>query len=114
MSAENKRKSDARRRGFDKKEALDKLDPFHQHKYTRRMIAESYKETPTEIGNVESLTPHYDHLKYPHGKTSCNKRDRGSDSQPNKKSKLDDQSSKKTNISFVHTMSTLLRRIWRE
>ena len=106
LSAENKRKSDARRREFDKKEALDKLDPFHQHKYTRRMIAESYKETPTVFEHAESLTPHYDQLKYPHGKTPCNKRDRGSNSQPNKKSKLDDQSSKKTNVSCVHTMST--------
>ena len=25
--------------GFERKEALDKLDPLFQHKYTRRMIA---------------------------------------------------------------------------
>ena len=39
LSAENKKKSDARKRDFEKKEALLKLDPMYQHKYTRRMIA---------------------------------------------------------------------------
>ena len=33
LSAENKKKSDARKREFDKKEALLKLDPMYQHKY---------------------------------------------------------------------------------
>ena len=37
LSAENKKKSDARKRDFDKKEALLRLDPMYQHKYTHRM-----------------------------------------------------------------------------
>ena len=60
LSAENKRKSDARRREFYRKEALNKLDPMYQHKCTRRMIAlgaEPYTAA------VESLAPHYDKLK---------------------------------------------------
>ena len=38
-SVENKKRSDACKRDFDKKETLLKLDPMYQHKYTRRMIA---------------------------------------------------------------------------
>ena len=34
LSAENEKKSDARKHDFDKKEALKKLDPMYQHKYT--------------------------------------------------------------------------------
>ena len=60
LSAENKRKSDARKRDFDKKEALLKLDPMYQHKYTRRMIALGAEPDTAE---VESITPHYDKLK---------------------------------------------------
>ena len=67
LSAENKRKRDARRRELDRKEALDKLDPLFQHKYTRRMIALGAEP---ETAVVESLTPHYDKLKYPDGKPS--------------------------------------------
>ena len=59
LNAENKKKSDARRRAFDKKEALDRLDPLYQHKYTRRMISEGVK--PKSTGS-ESITPHYDML----------------------------------------------------
>ena len=62
LSAENKKKSDARRREFERKEVLDKLDPLFQHKYTRRMIVLG---TEPDTAVVESLTPHYDNLKYP-------------------------------------------------
>ena len=72
LSAENKRKSDARRREFERKEALDKLDPLFQHKYTRRMIALG-AEPDTAV--VESLTPHYEKLKYPVGKPPSKKRE---------------------------------------
>ena len=104
LSAENKRKSDARRREFERKEALDKLDPLFQHKYTRRMIALG---TDPEPAVVESLTPHYDKLKYPGGKPPSKKREtHGSFEYPNKKSILHGQSSSKSNVSCVHTMST--------
>ena len=71
LRAENKRNSDERRLKFYKKEALDKLDPMYQHKYTRRMIALSAEP---DIAEVESLTPHYDKLKYPGGKPSSKKK----------------------------------------
>ena len=71
LSAENKKKSDARKRDFDKKEAFLKLDPMYQHKYTRRMIALSAEP---DIAEVESITPHYDKLKYPGGRSSYEKR----------------------------------------
>ena len=67
LSAETKKKCDAHRRDFDKKEALDKLDPLYQHKYTRRMIALGAEP---DIAEIESITPHYDKLKYPGGKPS--------------------------------------------
>ena len=51
LSAENKRKSDACRRGFDKKDESDK------HKYTRRTIALGAE---TDTAEVESVIPHYD------------------------------------------------------
>ena len=73
LSAENKTKSDARRRQFERKEALDKLDPLFQHKYTRRMIALG---TEPDTAVVESITPHYDKLKYPGGKPPSKKRDK--------------------------------------
>ena len=58
------RKSDARRREFENKEASDKLDPLFQHKYTHRMIALGAEP---DTAAVESLTPHHDKLKYPGG-----------------------------------------------
>ena len=56
LSAENKKKSDARKRDADKKEALLKLDP------------------EPDTAEVESITPYYDKLKYPGGKPSSKKR----------------------------------------
>ena len=56
---------------------------------------------------VESLTPHYDKLKYPGGKPSSNKRETyGLYEYPNKKSILHGQSSSKSNVSCVHTKLT--------
>ena len=104
LSAENKKKSDARKRDFDKKEALLKLDPMYQHKYTRRMIALG---TEPHTAEVESITPHYDKLKYPGGKPSSKKRETyGVQEYPYKKSVLLGQSSSKSNVSCVHTIST--------
>ena len=60
LSAENKRKSDARRREIKEWEAINKLDPLHMHKYTRRMISEGYEPEKPE---VESITSTYDLLK---------------------------------------------------
>ena len=71
LSAGNKKKSDARKRDFDKKEALLKLDPMYQHKYARRMIALGAEPDTAE---VESITPHYDKLKYPGSKPASKKR----------------------------------------
>ena len=39
LSAENKRKRDARWLEFEEREAITKLDPLHWHKYTRRVIS---------------------------------------------------------------------------
>ena len=104
LSAENKKKSDARKRDFDKKEALLKLDPMYQHKYTRRMIALGAEP---DIAEVESITPHYDKLKYPGGRSSSEKRETyGLRGYPNKKSVLHRQSTSKGNVSCVHPMST--------
>ena len=104
LSAKNKKKSDARRREFDKKEALNMLDPMYQHKHTRRMIALG-AEPDTAL--VESITPHYDKLKYPGGKPLSKKRETHELYEyPNKKSILHDQSSSKSNVPCVHTMST--------
>ena len=104
LSAENKRKSDARKRDFDKKEALLKLDPMYQHKCTRRMIALGAEP---DIAEVESATPHYDKLIYPGGKPLSKKRvTYGLYEYPYKKSILHGQSSSKSNVSCVHTMST--------
>ena len=91
LSAENKRKSDARRCEFERKEALDKLDPLFQHKYTRRLIALG---TEPDTAVVESLTPHYDKLNYPGGKPPSKKRETYELYEyPNKKSMLHGQSS---------------------
>ena len=60
LSAENKRKRDARWLEFEEREAIAKLDPLHWHKYTRRMISEGFV---TEEPEVESITPMYDMLK---------------------------------------------------
>ena len=55
---------------------------------------------------VESITPHYDKLKYPGGKPSSKKRETyGLQEYPNKKSILHGQSSSKSNVSCVHPMS---------
>ena len=101
---ENKKKSDARKRDFDKKEALLKLDPMYQHKYTRRMIALGAESDTAE---VESIRPHYDKLKYPGGKPASKKRETyGLQEYPYKKSILHGQSSSKSNVSCVHSMPT--------
>ena len=56
---------------------------------------------------VESLTPHYDKLKYSGGKPPSKKREtHGSNEYPNKKSILHGQSTSKSNVSCVHSMST--------
>ena len=103
LSAENKKKSDARKREFDKKEALLKLDPMYQHKYARQMIALGAEPDTDE---VKSITPHYDKLKYPGGKPSSKKRVRyGVQECPYKKSVLLGQSSSKSNVSCVHSIS---------
>ena len=60
LSAENKRKRDARWLEFEEREAIAKLDPLHWHKYTRRMISEGFV---TEEPEVESITLTYDMLK---------------------------------------------------
>jgi hypothetical protein len=65
LSAINKEKSDARRREFERKEALDKLDPLYRHKYTRSMIS---KGPEPETVAYDSITPHYDDLKSSYGK----------------------------------------------
>ena len=104
LSAENKKKSDSRKQEFDKKEALLKLDPICQHKYTRRMIALG-AEPDTAV--VDSITPHYDKLKYSGGKPSSKKRvTYGVQGYPYKKSVLLGQYSSKSNVSCVHSMST--------
>ena len=53
-------------------EALLKLNPMYQHKYTHRMIVLDAKPDTAE---VESITPHYDKLKYSGGKPSSKKRE---------------------------------------
>ena len=104
LSPENKKKSDARKREFDKREALLKLDPMYQHKYPRQMIALGAEPDTAEL---ESITPHYDKLKYPGGKPSSKKRETyGLQEYPYKKSVLLGQSTSKSNISCVHPMST--------
>ena len=104
LSTKNKNKSDARKRDFDKKEALLKLDLMYQHKYMRRMIALGAEPDTAE---VESITPHYDKLKYPGGKPSSKKRvTYGVQEYPYKKSVLLGQSSSTSNVSCVHSMST--------
>ena len=104
LSAENKKKSDARKRNFDKKEASLKLDPIYQHKYTRHMIA---LDAEPDIAEVESITPHYDKLKYPGGKPPSKKRETHRLYEyPYKKSVLHGQSTSKSNVSCVHSMST--------
>ena len=103
LSAENKKKSDARKRDFDKKEALLKLDPMYQHKHTRCMIALGAEP---DIAEVESITPHCDKLKYPGGKPSKKRETYGLQEYPNKKSILHGQSTSKSNVSCVHTMLT--------
>ena len=60
LSAENKRKRDARWLKFEEREAIAKLDPLHWHKYTRCMISEGFIPEEPE---VESITPTYDMLK---------------------------------------------------
>ena len=60
LSAENKRKRDARWLEFEEREAIAKLDPLHWHKYTRRMTSEGF--IPEEP-KVESITPTYDMLR---------------------------------------------------
>ena len=82
-----------RKRDLYKKEALLKLDPMYQHKYTRRMIALGSEPDTAE---VESITPHYDKLKYPGGKPSSKKRETyGLQEYPYKKSILPGQPSSK-------------------
>ena len=72
LSAENKRKRDARWLEFEEKEAIAKLDPLHWHKYTRRMISEGFVPQEPE---VESITPTYDMSKGNRtGKTRSEKR----------------------------------------
>ena len=44
---------------------------MYQHKYTRRMIALGAEPDTAE---VESITPHYDKLKYPGSKAASKKR----------------------------------------
>ena len=60
LSAENKKKSDTCRREFEEREAINKFDPLHMHKYTRHMISEGFEPEKPE---VESTTPTYDLLK---------------------------------------------------
>ena len=57
LTAENKRKSDTRRRDFEERVAIANLDPLHWHKYTKRMISEGFQPEEPEL---ESITPTYD------------------------------------------------------
>ena len=110
LSVETKKKSDARKRDFDKIETLDELDPRYQHKYTRRMIALGAEPDTAE---VESITSHYDKLKYPGGKPSSKKRKTyGSYEYSYKKSVLHGQSSSKSNVSCVYSMLTCTISRW--
>ena len=60
-----------------------------------------------DTAEVESITPHYDKLKHPGGKPSFKKRvTYGVQEYPYKKSVLLGQSSSKSNVSCVHSMST--------
>ena len=59
LIAANKRKCDARRKEFEAREAIDRLDPLHVHKYTRCMISEGF-EPDSDDKVIESMTPHYD------------------------------------------------------
>ena len=60
-----------------------------------------------DTAEVESITPHYDKLKYPGGKPSSKKRvSYGVQEYPYKKSVLLGQSFSKSNVSCVHSMST--------
>ena len=49
LCAENKRKYDTRRREFEEREAIAKLDPLHWSKYTRRMIFEGFEPEEPEL-----------------------------------------------------------------
>ena len=60
LSAENKRKRDARWLEFEEREAIANLDPLHWHKYTRRMISDGFIP---EAPEVKSITLTYDMLK---------------------------------------------------
>ena len=60
-----------------------------------------------DTAEVESIMPHYDKLKYPGGKPSSKKRvTYGVQEYPYKKSVLLGQSSSKSNVSCVHSLST--------
>ena len=60
-----------------------------------------------DTAEVESLTPHYDKLKYPGGiPTSKNRVTYGVQEYPSERSILLGQSSSKSNVSCVHSMST--------
>ena len=49
LRAENKRKCDTRRREFEEREAIAKLDPLYWHKYARRMISEGFEPEEPEL-----------------------------------------------------------------
>ena len=90
--------SKEKKRWINSKEALLKLDPMYQHKYTRQMIALGAEP---DIAEVESITPHNDKLKYPGGKPSSKKRGTyGLQEYPYKKSVLHGQS---TSAYCTHT-----------
>ena len=104
LSAENRKRSGACHREFEEQEAINKLDPLHMHKYTRRMISERYEPEKPE---AESITPTYDLLK---GITKARLSDRrepyGLCPKPQKKAILHVPLIKKVVRSVCHTLST--------
>ena len=108
LSAENKRKSDARRKEFEAREAIDRLDPLHVHKYTRRMISEGF-EPDSDDKVIESITPHYDQFKgITASKLSSKREPYGLCPYPNKKKVVfTTPPTKESDVSCVHPIVSL-------
>ena len=102
--AQNKLENDIRRREFETKDAIDRLDPMYMHKYTRRMIFEG---PVPKMAEQKSITPHYDEfMQSKRTFKNCSKDETDEESQSQIEDILHATLKRKSHVSCLHAMPT--------
>ena len=104
QSAQNKLENDIRRREFETKDAIDRIDPMYMHKYTRRMIFEG---PVPKIAEQKSITTHYDEFMQSKGTfKNCNKDETYEESPSQIEDILHAPLKQKSHVPCLHAMRT--------